>query len=236
MTEANTATNPLFVPLAIIIAGMVIGGAIYLRNPAAAPLPPQAGREELIKNLRPIAADDHRRGAPDAPVVIVEYSDLECPFCKAFSQTMRQVMERYGATGEVAWVYRHFPLDRIHPKARQEAEATECVAGLGGEEAFWQYHDKIFEITPSNNGLDLALLPSLAEELEIDRDAFTKCLDDDRYAARVAADVENAIASGGEGTPFNMLIGPDGAPIILGGAVPVEQLTALIESLLEKEN
>lgn len=92
-------------------------------------------------------------------VYVVEYSDLECPFCKRFHETMLEVMKEFDARGEeVTWIYRHFPLDQIHSKARKEAEATECAAELGGNDAFWKYTNKLMEITPSNNQLDLKLL------------------------------------------------------------------------------
>src|SRR3546814_2871400 len=66
-------------------------------------------------------------GSPDASVKVIEFSDFECPFCKGFHRTMGQVMEEYGQDGKVAWVYRHFPIDSIHSKARKEAQASECA-------------------------------------------------------------------------------------------------------------
>src|SRR3546814_15691189 len=97
-------------------------------------------------------------GSPDASVKVIEFSDFECPFCKGFHRTMGQVMEAYGQDGKVAWVYRHFPIDSIHSKARKEAQASECAAELGGNDAFWAYAETPFDVTPSNDRLDLALL------------------------------------------------------------------------------
>ena len=75
-----------------------------------------------------------RKGAPDAPAVMIEFSDFECPFCKRFHDTVKKLVEE--SSGQVRWVYRHFPLEQLHPvKARQESLAAECVAELGGEEA-----------------------------------------------------------------------------------------------------
>ena len=94
--------------------------------------------------IRAVTADDHILGDINtAKLVIVEYSDLECPFCKAFHSTMHQVMDEN--KGEIAWVYRHFPLTQIHPKAMQAALASECAWDQGGNEAFWKYADKVFE-------------------------------------------------------------------------------------------
>src|SRR3989344_1332658 len=111
-------------------------------------------------NMKPVSDSDHILGDKNAPVKIVEFSDTECPFCKRFHVTMQQVVK--DSNGQTAWVYRHFPLDQLHSKARKEAEATECVAELGGNEKFWAYLNRIMEVTPSNNGLDPAELLNTA--------------------------------------------------------------------------
>ncbi len=102
--------------------------------------------------MKPISADDHILGNIGAKIVILEYSDLECPYCKVFHKTMHQVIE---SNPDIAWVYRHYPIPQLHPKAFHEAEASECAWEQGGNDAYWKYMDKIFEITPSNNGLDV---------------------------------------------------------------------------------
>lgn len=109
-------------------------------------------------DLDPVTEKDHIAGNPGAELLIVEYSDPECPFCKRFHATMLQVMSEYGKDGKVAWVYRHFPLDSIHSKARREAEAVECAGELGGNDKLWEYLNKLEEITPANNQLDPNLL------------------------------------------------------------------------------
>lgn len=114
------------------------------------------GSSKII--LDPVTAKDHIAGNPQADLLIIEYSDPECPFCKRFHETMTQVMNEYGKQGKVAWVYRHFPLDSIHSKARHEAEAMECAGEIGGNTKFWEYLNKLEEITPANNQLDPTLL------------------------------------------------------------------------------
>jgi protein-disulfide isomerase len=104
--------------------------------------------------MAPVTDKDHIKGDISAPVKIVEYSDLECPFCKRFHTTMQDVVKSYD--GKVAWVFRQFPLAQLHPKAVKEAEAAECVASLGGNAAFWKFIDKVEEVTPGNNKLDEA--------------------------------------------------------------------------------
>jgi len=120
--------------------------------------------EDILKNektpltteLRPVSSDDHILGNIDAKIIIVEYSDLECPFCKVFHNTMHQVVEKNNPN--VAWVFRHYPIPQLHPKAFHEAEATECAWEQGGNKVFWKYMDKLFEVTPSNNGLEESML------------------------------------------------------------------------------
>lgn len=89
-----------------------------------------------------ITAEDHVRGNPNASVKLIEYSDYECPYCKSFHPTAQRLMTEY--EGQIAWVYRHFPLDRIHPNARPAAIASECIADLAGEDAFWEFTDMVF--------------------------------------------------------------------------------------------
>src|SRR3989338_11101801 len=124
--------NALTVPLAIVVAGIIIGGAIFVTREGQVKSVFQKPVEQIMPSntadisSRPVDLNDHLLGNPNAPIIMVEYSDLECPFCKFFHKTMQSLMDVYGKDGKIAWVYRHFPLD-IHPKAPKEAEATECA-------------------------------------------------------------------------------------------------------------
>lgn len=100
--------------------------------------------ETTETKIRPVSPEDHVVGDLNtAKLVIVEYSDMECPFCQRFHEIMKRVVA--DSNGDVAWVYRHFPLPQLHPKATQAAEASECAWEQGGNEAFWKYADKVFE-------------------------------------------------------------------------------------------
>ncbi len=136
--------------------------------------------------------------------------------------------------GQVAWVYRHFPLDQLHSKARKEAEATECAAEIGGNEGFWKMTDKIYEVTPGNNGLDLGTLPDLAEQVGLDRAEFAECLESGRQAQSVEEDFQSGLRAGIKGTPGVFLFDTQtGETRSVPGAVPFEQLKPEIESLLQ---
>jgi protein-disulfide isomerase len=178
------------------------GSSAPTNNQAAAPTQPAA----VGMSLRPVSPTEHIRGNPNASLVLVEYSDLECPFCKTFHTTMRELMDAYGKNGTLAWVYRHFPLDRIHSKARKEAEAAECAADIGGNTAFWNFIDRLFEITPANNGLDLAELPNIAASAKVNGAAFSECLSSGKFAQKVEDDYQSGTAAGASGTPFNILV------------------------------
>ena len=232
-------TSPYAVPGAILLAGLIVAGAIYYKdsgpstaNQVAAP---GVAVNDKLENLKPVSAQDHILGDLNAPIKIVEFSDLECPFCKDYHKTMLQVMAQYGSTGQVAWIYRHFPLDQLHSKARKEAEASECAFNLGGNDKFWTYITKVFEITPSNNGLDPVQLPIIAKDIGLDQTAFTKCLESGETAEFVDAQSQDAVAAGGAGTPFPIVITPDGKKIALQGAIPFEGMKQLIDGLLAEK-
>ncbi len=222
-------------PIAIIIAGLVIAGAMYfsdgkkVEGPAA--VQPVAQISSLDQ-VRPISADDHIRGNPNADIIIVEYSDTECPYCGRFHETMKQVIDEYGKDGKVAWVYRHNPIDQLHSKARTEAVALECANELGGNDKFWEYTDRIYGITPANNGLDPAELPKIAEYVGLDVASFNTCLNSGKYDSKIQADLLNGQATGGNGTPWSVVITKKGNYSI-NGAQPYASVKQMLDSLLK---
>lgn len=187
------------------------------------------------KTLRPVSASrDHIRGDPAAPVTLVEYSDFECPFCKRFHQTAKKLVDESG--GRVRWVYRHFPLDQLHPvKARKSAVASECAAELGGNDAFWKFTDRFYELTPSNNRTDIdTVLPQIAREIGLDKARFASCLASGRHDRRVEEDVQNAVATGGNGTPWSIIVSKSGKTFPLSGAQPYDSVKQLVELALRE--
>lgn len=226
----------LSVPIAIVIAGGLIAGAFYysnlqngkqLANVKAAPTELAGG-----ENMRPITGDDHILGNPDAQLMFVEYSDTECPYCKQFHTTLRRMMDEYGKDGKVAWVYRHFPIDQLHAKARKEAEASECANDLGGPTKFWEYLNTIYTRTNSNDSLDPAELPKIAKDVGLDVKAFNECLSSGKFAAKVQADYDDAVAAGGRGTPNSIIVSKDGTKTVIQGAQPYENVKRVIDALL----
>ena len=201
----------------------------------------QAEEENLRKSaggVKPVTVEDHILGDPNAPVKVIEFSDFECPFCKGFHGTLKQVMQDYGQAGKVAWVYRHFPLDDLHTKARKEAQAAECANALGGNEAFWAYAETLFEVTPSNDRLDLSQLPDIAEKVGLDRTKFEACLEGDarggKFADHIEQNFQDARASGGTGTPYTIIVSANGETFPLTGAQPYGAIKSIIDLALKQ--
>jgi len=237
LASVGVASMIGFVVLLVMFVsqGSGFGGAAAANcdNPAAV-VAPSPTRDTLDNasdvKLAPISSKDHVRGDENAEVTIVEFSDTECPFCKRFHSTMQQIVDEYD--GRVRWVYKHFPLDSLHSKARKEAEATECAADQGGNDAFWKYLDRLMDITPSNNGLSLDELPAIAEYIGLDKSEFEDCLDSGKFASMVQAQVDEALAAGARGTPFSVIVA--GEQIVpASGAMPFEQIKPMIDQLLK---
>lgn len=223
-------TNPLLVPAAIVVAGAMIAGAVYFGGSTGSPQ--AAGNTDQAVKIVPVSSKDHYRGSRDAEIIIVEYSDTECPYCKVFHNTMLEVMSDY--EGQVAWVYRHLPIPQLHAKAPKEAEAAECVAELGGNQAFWNYLDKIFATTGSNDSLDATQLPKLAKEVGVDVTAFNTCLSSGKYTEAVKKSAEEGFGSGARGTPFSIILNKNGKQAgSINGAEPLASVKTKLEALLK---
>ncbi|MDQ3170009.1 MAG: DsbA family protein [Acidobacteriota bacterium] len=172
------------------------------------------------------------RGQASAPLVLVEFSDYECPFCiRHFTQTMPELEREYIATGKLRYVFMDFPIDQLHPAALKAHEAARC----GGEQGkYWEMHNRLF--TPAGtHGVDQ--LKSLASDLGLDRGRFDTCLDSGRMQAPVRASIDTASGLGADGTPQMYLGIADANGTVriirsIRGAVPYEQIKQLLDGLL----
>jgi protein-disulfide isomerase len=186
---------------------------------------------ELAKSVPPPSQDDHLYGDLDAAVTLIEYSDFECPFCKRFHGTAKQLVD--ASNGQVNWVYRHFPLGFHNPGAQKQAEAAECAAELGGNEAFWTFTDTIYARTRSNGkGFPIENLTPLAAEIGLDQTRFQECLDSERFADKVQQQMAAGARAGVSGTPGNILYHkPSGRVIAIHGAQPLERFQQAAQAL-----
>jgi protein-disulfide isomerase len=222
--------SSIAVPVAIVVAAALIAGAIYLNGKDKTTAPPTNQPASEKVTVRPVDEKDHIRGNPNAPIMIVEYSDYECPFCSQFHTTMQRAIEKYGTTGKVAWVYRHFPLKQLHPNAPKIAAASECVSELGGNTAFWKFTDFVFTEKPIEkiNGqdrlgfTDMKRLPEFAERAGVDKSRFELCNNSSKYDEAIATAITDAMKAGGTGTPHTLIVAGNEVKATLPGAIPFE--------------
>ena len=213
--------------LVIVLAFMVfsndgsVTGNVVADNPQPQPGPTEPSVVSASVD------DDAVLGDKKAKVTIIEFSDYQCPFCAIFfSQTFSQIKSQYIDTGKVKLVFRDFPLTSIHPMAQPAAEAAECVREKGKDVAYWKMHDKIFE---NQQALSVDNLKAWAKELGYD---ISSCLDSGKFRAEVQKDMSDAQASGGQGTPYFVIIGSDGKGTPLSGAQPFANFQQVIEAKL----
>ena len=195
--------------ISLVIAGLLIGGAFFVSNKkATAPTTGEGESAEVTNDISVVDPEkDHIIGNPDAEIFVIEYSDLECPFCKRFFDVTTNLKEDYLAGGQVAFVWRNFPLykpvnGRIpHASAGKQAAAAECVADLGGNEKFFEFVGQVFETSNSNGRYPLDTLPDLASSIGVDREAFVSCYESGEKDDLVDTQYNNAIRAGLGGTP-----------------------------------
>lgn len=174
------------------------------------------------------------RGTGD--VVVVEYSDTECPYCKRFHTTLQDMVKKYD--GKVKWVYKYMPLEGLHQKAKNEAIAVECASEQG---KFWEYIDEVYTQTPSNDGLDASALYTIADKMQLDRSKFDDCYKNEKTKARVEADMAEGEKLGINGTPTSYIADKDGNLIEkiadsrgISGAFPLTGGTINLSTFIDK--
>lgn len=224
------------IPISIVVAGLLISFALVYNagksaNNQANLGSAAAGQGDIV--VPPVTSADHIEGNVNAPIKIIEYSDLECPFCKEFHATLNNVLSIYG--DQVALIYRHFPLAQLHSKAPHEAQAAECAYKLGGNSAFFDFVNQVFTVTPSNNGLDPAELPQIASQIGLNVSDFNACLNSDYGQALIQQEYNDAVQAGGQGTPYTIVENNAGKKYVINGAQPLDQVRATIDQAI-KEN
>jgi len=219
--------KPYLTPVAIVIGFALVAGAIFFSDFGMAKpseLTPRAGAPtaqqptpQIVTDARAFRAEERRiYGSPNAPITIVEFSDLECPFCARLHTTLKQVVDE--SNGSVNWEYRHLPLP-MHQNALPAAIAAECVARLGGNDDFWVYLDVLLANIGSANP---AFLKQEAGKLGLTAEGYDTCIADATTAAIVTADMDFLIERfGQQGTPFSLIVNnADDSAQVISGALP----------------
>ncbi len=216
------------VPLAILFAGALLAYTVYTLRHHEAPI-----KETNPAAVRPVNTTDHVLGNPSAPVVIVEYADIDSEFSKNFQTVMQQIMLDYGPTGKVAWVYRHIPREGDE-NSEQNAEAAECVGALGGTNNFFKFIDAVQTAAPGDNQFDPAGYDQVVSALGISSGTFDSCLAAHSYQKSVASDYANAAAVGANSVPFSVLLVKGQPPTTISGYLGYTAMKAVVDTSLNK--
>lgn len=230
---ASFLIGSLFTRVKYMEKGNTSGSVTGQKAPEAVSQAPSVNTAPVVSadKIPPITNKDHIKGDKNATVVLIEYSDFECPFCKRFHPTMQQAMDEY--QGKVKWVYRHYPLP-FHQNAQMEAEASECANEQGGNEAFWKYGDALYEKTSSTGtSFTKEQLVAMAGEQGLDTAKITECLDSGRMKKVVTDQMTGGQKAGIEGTPGTFILNTATKKVeLVPGALPYEDLKKSIEKVL----
>lgn len=219
-----------FLPGAIVLAGLIIAFTVYMVRTDPTP---RLGTGDTSR-VRPVTPADRIIGNPQAEVMIIEYADIDSEYSKQFQATMQQIMSEYAAGGKVAWVYRHLPLLDQHQGSASHAEAAECAAFLGDDDAFWRFIDALQSAAPGESQFPVDAYPSVVAQLGLPKDAFEQCLMDGRFTKKVYEDSTNGLAAGAEGAPFTVIMTKSGTSAGIQGALSYEDMKHVIENALQK--
>lgn len=212
----------------LLLIGFVISGIVQTAAIAAAPAltSPQPEQSSYTSAGFPFL------GRHDSPVTMVEFSDFQCPFCRRFfTSTFPELKREYIDTGKMRYVFIDFPLEQIHPLARQAAEAAHCAGDQG---KFWQMHDALFS---GIAGLELAQLMAYARALGVEEQAFEACLRSGKQSARIDRALGSGASAGVKGTPTFLIAKSRAGDTLLWstsieGAQPIERFRKAIEEVL----
>ena len=227
--------NSLGFTFTILISGVVIASSIYIsRTNFIGEFFNNKNNAEFTEEapkIQPITEDDHILGNPDADVIVIEYSDFECPYCQEFHTTMRRIMDDFGADGRVAWVYRQLPLDEVHINSKRISLTSECVAKIGGNAKFWEFTNRIFDNAPASilkNNTD-----QIVSSLGFNVEEIDQCVQDPETILAVENDMKDGQyfkeIDSELGTPYNIIITKTGLSSNISGSISYQTIREVIE-------
>lgn len=230
---ADSSNNSHWFGISMVLIGVIVGygvatssgGAPVPANaPTAAVAPSAAAPTLTADDVKPVDLKrDHIRGNRKANIALIEYSDVECPFCVRHHPTAQALID---ANDDVMWVYRHFPL-AFHQNATPLAEASECAWEQGGDDAFWAFTDMIFE-----KGADASRIAEYGDASGVDGQKVQDCVDAGTYAQYVQDDMAGGSAGGVSGTPGNIVLNiKTGETRLVSGAQPLASFQAAVDAI-----
>src|SRR3989344_4900241 len=222
----------LLIPGAIILAGVIVAGAVLYSNLPKNPLLGKEGKWEVVKenaasDILKIQKSDFVLGNPAAKVVLIEYGDFQCPFCGRFFQAAeKQIIETYVKTGKAAFVWRDFAF--LGEESFRAAEAARCA---GEQNKFWEYHDYLFNRQNGENegAFADANLKRFAGEIGLNQTTFNACFDSGKYKKAVEDATTEGKSLGVNGTPATFVNGQ-----MISGAQPFSVFQKVIDEELKK--
>ena len=218
---------------AIIVAGIIIAGAIMLKGGSApvAQIPVANNNDNVNQLLEPVSAKDNVLGNANAKVVLIEYADFQCPFCERFfNDSEKAVRDNYVKTGKVKFVYRDFAF--LGPESTAAAMASHCAGDQG---KFWEYHDYLYTHQNGENkgAVADANLKSFAKNIGLNESTFNQCLDSEKYAQVVKDAASSGRAAGVTGTPKGFILKNGKIVATIDGAEPSATVTAKLDAALK---
>lgn len=233
--EGFVLTTPLAIIIAsVIIAGGLMGYGAITRGDSST----TNGTPKTMFKGKAISDTDYVEGKVDSKVVVIEYSDPECPFCGQVSATIKQLRTEYG--NRIAFVYRHFPLTQIHKSAFDRSRAMACAGKVGGSTKFYQYIDTYYgyETAKQSTQLPATALDDFAKTVGLDMTAYTACMKENQTAQLVTDSVTDGAAAGVQGTPSTFVLiktkkGYEQVSMV-DGARPIDFFKTVIEEALTK--
>jgi len=244
--DIDTKSNKLSVPMAIIVAGILVAGAIYFSSVTPKNI---AVNDDGIGTtiLAPVAETDRILGDPGAKVTLVLYEDFQCPFCGAivgFNAPLIQSLKQrdpnwapfipevmnYVKNGDVLFVYRDWAF--LGPESVRSAEAARCAGDQG---KFWEYHDYLYAHQNGENEGNFSdtNLKSFAKNLSLNTVTFNECLDKNKYAQVVANSKDEGIKAGVQGTPKGFILRDGKIVSTIDGAEPLSSVKQKIDTALK---
>jgi len=202
------------------------------RPMAGQPAPPGPDLSTITMDLN----GEPVKGDKNARIVVIEFSDYQCPFCARFARETSPLIEKeYVQTGKIRYIFRDLPLTSIHPNAFKAAEAAACA---GEQDKFWEMHDRLYE---NQKKIALSDLPSHAESIGLDKARFEQCLSSDKYAEKIRQDMAEASRVGVTGTPafFVAVVDPKDSKLkfvqLMKGAQPFSSFKMYLDGLLKAQ-
>ena len=232
--------DSIAVPGAIILAGIIIAGAIFFTNKGTTPAVdgtddsanPTANQEEFPEAETTIGDSPYLGDIKKAKVAVVEYTDYQCPYCERHAtETKPSIIENYVDTGKIIYVVRNFPLDFHGQIAIDTANAALCVDEIGGASKFFEFYAKAFSQTSTD------ALATIVKDLGVNMSKYDTCMSEKRYADTITQDMADGTSAGVQGTPgFVIGVLDDDGNVkgkLIAGAYPYESFQTIIDEMLK---